>query len=392
MFGIRVGRGIMLNRIGKDNYLKLLKTYNFNIFPRMIGNPGQRVVINYDELWDCFMKWNGQSACFNSHNALFDIQIIRGKSMPQIIYHTSIHHDFDSSDKIENAQNDCIQLSKISDNENIPHLNVFTGGKGFQCFLLTKPHKYKFDAVKIMLNDGTSMSNQDSVKDITRGIQKYFKHKLNLRTIDGSCIGTPKKQSRALYCWHKFTRSAEDKGTVAIPLTDEQLYDWNITEIIEYSKNPEFIIPEIKGTNYMTLTEVFEYFDINLCEQKEHIDYAEYKPIDTKITDETALLFLDVVSEHKCCISSAMMSHNPDHRMRLSFAAFAKKLGKSREWFKQVYEAIGSKIPYVDIHNIEERDYQIDWIFDNYYFNEANCNTIKDWDLCLKNKCRRYMK
>ena len=59
--------------------------------------------------------------------------------------------------------------------------------------------------------------------------------------------------------------------------------------------------------------------------------------------------------------------------------------------FTDIYEKIGYSINYVDMHNKEFRDYQIDWIWNNPNYNEeANCDTIKGWDMCLKHKCRRY--
>lgn len=380
----------MLDRIGSANYLKLLKAYNFHLMPRMIGNPFQCVVVNYNEMWEKLLEWNGKKACFNSHNGFGDIRIIMGKQMPQIIYYTSIHHDFDNAEKIENAHLDCIKLSRFLDDEDLPRLSVFTGGKGLQCFLLTEPRKYKFDTNKIEIGD-MKISSQDALKKITRGIQKYFEKKLGLRNLDSSCIGTPKKQSRALYTYHKFTRKDSKMGRIAIPLTAEQLYDTNIMDIIEYSHNPEFIIPEVIGCNYMTLTDIFEYFDIDLEEDTSDGEFAEKNEINKGINDQGALLFLDVVSESKPCITSEMMSNNPSHQMRIAFAVFAKRIGKSREWFKKVYESIGYKIPYVDIHNKEFRDYQIDWIWDNpNYTREATCKQIKDCGKCLKFKCRRY--
>lgn len=380
----------MLDKIGKSNYLKLLKAYNFDYYPRFIGNPLQFPIISYDELWDNFLKWNGESACFNTHNAFRDIRTIMGKAMPQEIYYTSIHFDFDSPNKIENAFHDCIKLSRFLDSQNIPRLSVFTGGKGFQVFILLKPNWYKFDDIKRdELN--TIMSNHDALKSVTRAIQIYLRDFLGLRTMDSACIGTPKKQSRALYSWHRFTRKDDKTNCVAIPLTDEMLYEWNVMDIIEYSHNPKFIIPEVKGKRYMTLLQIFEYFNIDLKEQENKISFAEYRPISSKVTDEQARLFLEVVAETKPCISSEMMSNNPVHGMRIAFLCFAKKLGKNREWFTEVYESIGYKIPYVDIYNKETRDYQINWLFDNANYNiEATCDEIKKMGKCLKNKCRRY--
>ena len=377
----------MLDKIGKSNYLKLLKAYNFDIMPRFIGNPMQFPIATYDELWDNFLEWNGNKPCFNTHNAFRDIRTIMGKAMPQEVFYTSIHFDFDDEKKIENAFNDCIQLSKFLDAQDIPRLSIFSGGKGFGIFLLLKPHLYKFDDIKN--EDG--FSNRDALKRITRAIQVHFRDKLELRTMDSACIGTPKKQSRALYSWHRFTRKDDKTNCVAIPLTDEMLYEWNVMDIIEYSHNPKFIIPEVKGKKYMTLLQIFEYFNIDLKVEKSKIDFAEKRPISEKITDEQARLFLEVVAETKPCISSEMMSNNPIHKMRIAFAVFAKKIGISRGRFTQIYENIGYSIPYVDVHNKEARDYQIEWIYNNHnYHTEATCDEVKKMGKCLKHKCRRY--
>lgn len=378
----------MLDRIDKIDYYELLKTYNFHYFPRMIGNPMQIVVGNFDEMWNKYTRWNGKSAVFNSHNGFRDIRIMTGKQMPQEIWYTSVHFDFDNPKKIENAHLDCINLSRFLDEENIPRVSVFTGGKGFQVFLLTKPHLYKYSMFK---EKGRKFSNQDAIKKMTKGIQTHLKIRLGLRNVDSQCVGTPKKQSRALYSWHRFTRSDDKTNCVAIPLTDEMLYEWNVEEIKEYSHNPEFIIPEVKGERYMTLTEIFEYFGVNLKEQGKNVEFADCRPLSANVTDDSVKLFLDVVSEDKPCIVSEMMSNNPMHKMRVAFGTFAKKIGISRQRFKKIYEIIGYSIPYVDIHNSDIREYEIDWIYDNpTYQSEATCETIKTWDKCLKHKCRRY--
>ena len=379
----------MIDRISKIDYYELLKTYNFHYFPRMIGNPGQSVVSNFDEMWKKYIKWNGNSAVFNSHNGFKDIRIMTGKQMPQEIWYTSVHFDFDNPKKIENAHLDCINLSRFLDGENIPRVSVFTGGKGFQIFLLTKPHLYKYGMFK---KEGHRFSNQEAIKRMTKGIQTYLKDKLELRNVDSQCMCTPKKQSRALYSWHRFTRSEDKTNCVAIPLTDEMLYEWNVEEIKEYSHNPKFIIPEVKGERYMTLREIFEYFRVNLKEQQKNVDYVEYRPMEDKVTDKATKLFLDVVDEDKPCIAYEMKnSNNPLHRMRVAFATFAKKLGMSRGKFTKIYDTIGRSIPYVDITNTEVRDQQIEWIWSNpYYKNEATCETIKTWGRCLGKKCRRY--
>jgi hypothetical protein len=265
------------------------------------------------------------------------------------------------------------------DEEGIPRVSVFTGGKGFQVFLLTEPHLYKFSMVK---QDGKEYSNQDVIKKITKAIQDYLKNKLDLRTMDSQCMGTPKKQSRALYSYHRFTRSDDNTHRVAIPLTDEQLYEWNVEDIKAYSHNPKFIIPEVRGEKYMKLLDLFEYFNINLKVQEKKVNYADYKNISDRVTDKSAKLFLD---------ASEMMSNNPMHKMRIAFATFAKKIGMNKEKFKKIYETIGYAIPFVDIHNAEIREYQIDWIWNSPgYRNEATCDTIKTWGKCLKHKCRRY--
>jgi hypothetical protein len=353
----------------------------------MIGNPYQITVISFNEMFDKYLEWNGVSACFNSHNGFEDIRTVMGKQMPQKIWYTSVHFDFDNPKKIENAHLDCIKLSRFLDQENIPRLSVFTGGKGFQVFILLKPHLYMYDNVKN--KDG--YSNQDSVKGLTKSIQTYLKNHLDLRTIDSQCMGTPKKQSRALYSYHRFTRSDDVTNCVAIPLTDEMLYEWNVTDIIEYSHHPEFKIPVVNGERYMTLVEMFENFKISLKKQKSEVEFADYRRINKKITDTEAKLFLDVISESKPCIASEMMSPNPMHKIRLAFATFAKKLGKDRAWFKRVYETIGFSVPYVDIHNDEIRNYQIDWVWDNpNYRKESTCDEIKRMGKCLKYKCRRY--
>lgn len=379
----------MLERIKKEDYHKLLQTYNFDYYPRFIGNPFQFPVLSFDELWGNFLKWNGETACFNSHNAFKDIKTITGKAMPQEILYTSIHFDFDDAKKIENAHYDAIKLSRFLDEENIPRLTIFSGGKGFGIFLLTKPHLYKYGMFK---KEGHRFSNQDAIKRMTKGIQNYLRDKLDLRTMDSQCTGTPKKQSRGLFTYHRFTRSDDNTHRVAIPLIDEQLYEWNVEEIKEYSHNPEFIIPEVKGERYMTLVEIFEYFRVNLKEQQKNVDYVEYKPMENKVTDEATKLFLDVVDEDKPCIAYEMLnSNNPLHRMRVAFATFAKKLGMSKVKFTKIYETIGRSIPYVDVANTEVRDQQIDWIWNApSYKSEATCETIKTWGKCLGKKCRRY--
>jgi DNA primase large subunit len=84
-----------------------------------------------------------------------------------------------------------------------------------------------------------------------------------------------------------------------------------------------------------------------------------------------------------------MRNLNPDHFIRVAFALYLKKMKISKAKFTNIYYGLAAEIGYVDAHNREYGEYQIDSIYDNPgYVKEPKCSTIKSEGFCLGG-CRK---
>ena len=356
--------------VTKRDYETLLDAENLNYYPKTVGNPSQFMVHSFDELWEFYTDWVGDKSVYACHNSFPELKVSHGKEMPSKIQLNNVLNDFDS-DKIENAHLDTIRLSTWLRELNIDHTVNFTAGKGFH--LLIK--------VKSMIFNFVTESERNNLSKLVYGVQRTCQKKLKLRTIDEKCMKDVRKIMRLPYTYH-YNRFGEASGRYCIPI-DKDMLKWNVTKIKEFSLAPDFFVPEPNG-EILSIEDICFRIGVDFEDLEEEIN-STFVPIsETNIEDKDASLYLELVSRHKPCIANAMKDINPNHFMRVAFALYLKKIGISASRFKYIYYKIADEVGYVDSHNREYGEYQIESIFNNpRYQKEPSCSKIKMMGFCL---------
>jgi hypothetical protein len=374
---------VNVQTIPEYRYRTLLSQYSFERYPRSFGNPKQFHVFDWKAFYDNIIINNGKNSCFTSHNRWGRLGIVNNKELPTQIWYETMFFDFDDV-KPENTQLDVINLVDFLDKNSLPYIIQFSGSKGFHVFLYFRPKLFEYKK-----EDESERQMQILIKRIFR----WFKRTLNLRTLDDT-VGEPKKLCRLPYTYH-VNRKGEVHEEQCVPIPRQMLLKWNVNDIREYSKNPIFIIPEVKSITYDILSFISK-FDIkdNGDLFDETVPQLEFKS-HVHIQNKELKIYMDLMAKHKPCIVSNLQTMNPDHATRVAFAMYMKRMGISKERFTEIYEALAKENNYIDFYvGKESREYQINHIFDNpSYQNEASCTTIKQKypHLCLREKCHRYI-
>ena len=242
-------------------------------------------------------------------------------------------------------------------------------------------------------------SSSRTLKKLIRALQLFLMNrwKRPLYTMDKKVMGDPKRLRRMEFTQY-FNRFGKTNGNTCIPLSDDQILDLSVSEIVKLSSNPRFILPAKSPYKRRTLFETLDMFGGKdmIEEQISTEQFAEV--IDTEVeikNDKEAEAFLLLVERLKPCIINEMKKSNPHHLMRLAFILFAKRVRgvNSRYWFNDLYERIGAQFRYVDLEYDEVRWDQINKTYDNsFYKSEPNCSTIKGYaeGFCLGEACPHY--
>jgi hypothetical protein len=377
---------VNFSEISYVNYKQLIGQYSWDRFPRSFGNPKQFFTYDFSKLYDSICYNNGKSSCFTSHNSWGSIGMVGGKFLPTKIWYEVMFFDFDDTHKPENSQLDAMRLVSFLEEIKQPHIIQFSGSKGFHVFLYFVP---------ILFDYKRENDTEKNMSIMIKRIFMWFKRVLGLKTLDDT-VGEPKKLCRLPYTYH-VNRKGEVHEEQCFPLTKNQLFQWDILKIKEYSKDPDFIIPSITFPIHLSVIDFCNlYVDISNDDMMEtnkvgNLEIKDYRTIGDKET----LAYLEQMSKHKPCIVNGMMNHNPDHATRVYFLGYLKRMGVSKEKFEQIYLAMANKNGYIDYHIGEDRRrYQIDYLYNNPSFcHEPTCTTIKlkNPHLCLREKCPKYV-
>jgi hypothetical protein len=347
--------------------------FNFCEVPRTFGNPSQQLVKSERVLIKLIDANKGKAPCFISHNSFSTLIVNKnGFEEPYQINVNKLFLDFDSDRKPENAQLDAIKVVEFCEKENIPVLSVFSGSKGFHCYIAFKPENYIFGQY---------------LKDATKAIHIWLMKTLGLRTIDLKCA-EPRRLCRVFYTPHvkldKKTGAPIANGMYCCPLRPDWLKEWHMDEIMRYAVKPKRLQYQPRG-DLLTLSEFIARFKIDIDEmlrtplsegsstQNMIVDYIPCK--DAYIKD---LLPLP-------CVHSQMMGNiNPPHFARFAAAAWFASIGLSREWSLKFFQERN----YVDhsdvicitqINNIYERGYKF-----------PSCTKLFENNLCVGKVCPRF--
>lgn len=323
-------------------------------------------------------------------------------------------YDMDS-DKIENAFGDLRKLVEWAEKERWKWHAVFSGGKGFHFFLIHDPATY--DITKpIMVDSRTPVQ----WRSYYLAAFAYLKHTLGLRTLDLNCA-EPKRICRVWGTAHFKKGHDKPSGTYCIPLTLDQVMNWNVQDIVEMSKRP---------TQAMTqYAESSEYW--NRVETKRALTFdqwLDYYGIEPSIlslagnTDASKALIADMVPPMSrgptgltpdwweffkalwpswpCMWNHFYNSRNPKHEARFHTAALLKKMADDRnavmridgEFLFQMYQSL----KYDDVRHTDVCRQQIYSIFERGprssrkwlpVYEPYPCARLFAAGLCIGEKC-----
>jgi hypothetical protein len=357
----------------------------WNEVPRAFGNPLQEMV--YDSAFLKFMidDNNGKNPVYISHNSF--PQVDRFGS-PITVRVSKIFKDLDNEKKPENSLLDARLLARKAIDEDIPFAVAFSGSKGFHFYHLLSPEEYPANsdlenAIRAVQLWWRGLGEWDDKKRV------YKKH---IRNDDERVIGDWRRLCKVWGSQYaKYDQNARKvimKKTHCIPLTHEMLFDWTFPEIVNFSKNytKKYKI-DFVGTKEQTLKEFMDEYDIK--HPKYDIANVKYstKTIDfTNIHNEAMKkMFVDP------CLYNQMLSDNPTHNARFAIVVYLKDVLKMSQG--QVFDLFQSR-NWVDKHNTDVCNYQINQIFGRDYHRPKRREKICEWlsrkGLCIGDSCEIY--
>lgn len=332
--------------------------------PRTFGTPYQTVVNDIETLDGLIKQHNGKTPVFISHNKFGVIK----DNNPVTIEVSKLFIDLDSEDKPENALLDVRILAKWCDDQNLPWVAAYSGGKGFHFYLLFKP---------------LTIYYSDNLCVLYRNILEFLKKQLELRTI---CFhgSSPRRLCRVWYTLH-VTETQPSNDRYCYPLKSEWVYEKSIVDIEEMSYNPPVIDPvDFSGKQELTIFDFCKRYEITETPIVVNGIESTYKICHfSGVTNE----FVTSLFPNKLCLQKEILSQNPKHAARFAMTVWLKQLGYSKDWIFQFFQDRN----YIDKFRVEACQYQINHIFGKtptYRF--PSCKTLISQGLCVGKECNRY--
>lgn len=355
---------------------------DFFKLPRVFGNPHQEIIRTPGGVKTFFNNNKLVRPIFVSHN-YYPKMTGENPKTPPFIHHSKIMNDLDCKEKPENAQLDAWKIEDFFSDYSIPVLNVFTGGKGFQPHIITKPQKYVFNK---------------KLTFMYKKFHEWLDYKLDLRTSDPQVLGQPLRLCRLPGSPYVTSKGASN-GRWATPLRKGEL-DESIDEIIRMS----YTRPKIGKTNeYLKFKpeykfhELFSLLDIDMEE-----DYIEEKKAVSEIkeckielvSNDAFTLYVKKLLPRKC-ICNEMMSKCPAHQARADTIIRCRDdLKMTYNETRQFYIELQQHFHYIDSHNEEERERQIiDIYFKRPDYRQSSCRNLRyKAKICVGQECPRFKK
>lgn len=376
-------------QISCDDFERILSIMNWNTFPRSIGDPRQQYAYDTWHIYRFLKNVNhdpehgDKRTAFMSHNRFAKNQPGK-KVLPVAIDVGAIMFDFDSG-KLSKTHKDAKRLYRYLKKQGVPAIALFTGSKGFHIHALLRPATFRFN-----YRDGSA----ESLKTIVRQIQRFLKEKCGLETLDEQVVGEPKKLARIPYSWH-VSRMGVNSKRICVPLLEEQLLNWSIDQIVEYSTNPKIVFPKVSKPKE-TLIQLADRLKLKDAIANERLVWSQNA--DTVIDTKGELAGILELFKKKCPGWYADLLHetrNPMHPTRAGFCLFLKQLNYSAHDVDALWEQLSQELDYVDRENHEYRLEQIFSLFQPRYRKPASCGTIKkqnrgDNSICIGPACPRY--
>lgn len=374
--------------ISANDLMDVLDGIGWNTYPRSVGNPQQRYAHDAWGVFELLVESNHKPehgkrrTAFISHNR-YSKNEHHKKVLPVQIEIGTMMFDFDSG-ILEKSYTDVKKLYRYLTKQGVPSVVIFTGSKGFHLHASLVPKQFRFK-----YQDGSA----EAIKTIVRQVQRFFKEKLNLETMDEAVVGEPKKLARIPYSWH-VSRTGVNSKRICVPLPPSML-ELDIEKIVEYSMNPRLYVPRLSAPKE-TILELASRLKLKEAIASEKLVWQQSK--DTIIDVEGELIGVLELFKKKCPGWYADLQHesrNPMHPTRFGFAIFCKTLGYGPHDVDTFWKQLGSKMKYIDNDNDEYRMEQILSLFQPRYRKPASCTTIKrqrrgEESLCIGPACYRY--
>ena len=340
---------------------------DLRFFPRAVGNPRQYIVHTPDEFNQFITDNNGKAPVFTSHNAFSSFD---EKGQPTSVHMRNVCLDLDSKDKPENALMDAIRFHEWAAEGSLPHSVIFSGEKGFHCYLYLKPEIYPLD---------------EHLRRALRALQLHIVSACRMRTADDRTIGDARRLMRIPYTkWASFDgRTIHQNGRHAFVVPVRVLLNADIQEIHELSKHPTNTIPDYGSTPW-TLRSYLTHHRLLSADKRptEPSRFTQYK----EPNDDLLKAILP-----RPCIHGAILDPNPPHLVRFGAAVQLAEAGYPEDWIQSFFDDVALRAPWVDRHNAAARHYQVHHIVSRNY-KPPGCNRLKEESLCIGPSCPFYIK
>ena len=323
---------------------------------------------------------NGTLPVFVSHNRFPEVDRYDN---PIAVEMSRIFKDLDNERKPENALLDLRKLARFAEELDIPYEASYSGSKGFHFFHMLKPWTYK-----------VSPKLESAIRSVqlwwcALGEYEDGAYVKKLRCDDEHIYGDWRRLVRmpgSVYAkWIPEKEEAKLNGRHCISMTREMIFDWNMDEIIERSKNPYFLKP--KKYESLTLKQFIKEYDI-----KESLYLA--KSTGTNLTFAEKSKGYDKVLQKQFpepCLYNALISDNPPHIARFAITVYCKDVLKFTE--DQVFELMQSR-RWADNHNKKTCREQINHIYRRDYRRakeqKKRCQWFKDNGMCVGEGCKYF--
>lgn len=269
-----------------------------------------------------------------------------------------VFFDIDA-DNLYDAYLELVDFTKYLEREDILYIPVFSGGKGFHIYVLTKRMVF-------------TKEEENLVKYFLTTIQRYFIEEVGLKHVDSKLIGSVKHLVRV-----PNTKRSNQRYSVYLP---QKIYKYSLDEIIEMSSLPKcFSLMNYSGEPL----DLYEYVSTSLFHELHEPSIAPPDPSNIGKYDKRSI-YLILSNLIRPCILNHVFTENPDHDIRTYFVIELK-------WclFNQgEIEEIISKLNWSD-YNPHVTHYHVSKIFEKNLY-PPSCSTIQTKGYCLREKCLHY--
>lgn len=356
---------------------RMLKIFDFHIFPRMVGNPMQVPVLNLHGLLLYVRMNNGRNPVFISHNA-YPSFTPGGK--PEKVYVKNLVMDLDSDFGAtwDDIREDARKVYEFGEEEDIPVLINFSGG-GLHPYLKVKGKIHLLDS-KFRLR--------------FRFLHQYIYETLELKSVNKQCA-EPKRIIRLPLC--RYMRKGEEgyvkKPWYSIPVSIEAVDDARTyPDMIEMARRPTLeYLPSSLPHPKKKFVDLVKEFSIDAY-VKEARRMGSLEAFPKAVYEEVEGDFYKIVREliPFPCMYGALYQPNPRHIIRLGAAIWLRWAGiMGVEDAIQFFDRLAYDVPWKDRHNDLKRENQVRYVYNvSPPYHPISCRRLQEEGFCIGEQCR----